>query len=244
MTKNQPIPWLRIGTESVAIVGSILLAFAIDAWWDERQERRLESEYLAAVLDEIDRNLESVPGNRRILERSYSDLLHARTLLRSGTYSENAGSFVMSLNRGLLYGVPSISTAIFDDLSNSGRMVTIENMRLRREVMEIYARIEAERARFARVEEAALANLVSAYTPPGVIHQVGPDFSFDESKVTPEEMLEAAHALGAEASLMAAINVELRRREQERAYLDRHVEDLTGSRTNLESAIRETIAKD
>jgi len=244
MTKSQTIPWLRLGTESVAIVGSILLAFAIDAWWGEQQERRLESEYLAAILDEISRNLEAVPGNRDILDRSYSDLLHARALLRSGTYRDNASSFVMSLNRGLLYGVPSISTAIFDDLSNSGRMVTIEDLRLRREVMDVYARIEAERARFARVEEAALANLVSAHTPPGVIHQVGPDFSFDESKVAPEELREAARGLGAEESLMGAINTELRRREQERAYLDRHVEDLTGSRTNLENAIRQSIEKD
>ena len=28
------IPWLRVFVEGVVIVGSILLAFGIDAWWD------------------------------------------------------------------------------------------------------------------------------------------------------------------------------------------------------------------
>ena len=31
------IPWLRVRVEGVVIVGSILLAFGIDAWWDGMQ---------------------------------------------------------------------------------------------------------------------------------------------------------------------------------------------------------------
>ena len=38
MQKAQQVPWLRIITEGVAIVASILLAFAIDAWWQRRAE--------------------------------------------------------------------------------------------------------------------------------------------------------------------------------------------------------------
>ena len=39
------IPWLRVFVEGVVIVGSILLAFGIDAAWEGRQERALELEY-------------------------------------------------------------------------------------------------------------------------------------------------------------------------------------------------------
>ena len=55
--KNQPIPWLRLGAESVAIVGSILLAFAIDAWWDARVERTEEQAHLMALQDQFERTL-------------------------------------------------------------------------------------------------------------------------------------------------------------------------------------------
>lgn len=53
MINNPMIPWSRIFVESVAIVGSILLAFAIDAWWDDQQERKQEQVYLGALHQEF-----------------------------------------------------------------------------------------------------------------------------------------------------------------------------------------------
>jgi len=43
------LPWLRIIVEGTVIVGSILLAFGIDAAWDERGERAREAEALQAL---------------------------------------------------------------------------------------------------------------------------------------------------------------------------------------------------
>lgn len=40
MATQPKIHWTRIGAESVAIVASILLAFAIDAWWDKSRDRK------------------------------------------------------------------------------------------------------------------------------------------------------------------------------------------------------------
>ena len=42
MTDSQTLPWKRLLAEAVAIVLSILLAFAIDAWWDNRSDRHAE----------------------------------------------------------------------------------------------------------------------------------------------------------------------------------------------------------
>ncbi len=38
MREYREIPWLRIIAEGTAIVVSILLAFAIDAWWLRQKE--------------------------------------------------------------------------------------------------------------------------------------------------------------------------------------------------------------
>ncbi len=43
------IPWLRVFVEGVVIVGSILLAFGIQAAWDGRQEREDERQALEAL---------------------------------------------------------------------------------------------------------------------------------------------------------------------------------------------------
>ncbi len=42
---TRQIPWIRVLVESVVIVGSILLALGIDAWWEGRQQRILEVQY-------------------------------------------------------------------------------------------------------------------------------------------------------------------------------------------------------
>ncbi|MEP4484997.1 MAG: hypothetical protein ABJ013_05170 [Halioglobus sp.] len=42
MTTSQTLPWKRLLAEAVAIVLSILLAFAIDAWWDNRSDSHAE----------------------------------------------------------------------------------------------------------------------------------------------------------------------------------------------------------
>jgi hypothetical protein len=224
------IPWTRVVAEGVVIVLSILLAFGIDAWWDERQERRQEAEYLSAIMDEMTRNLEAIPGNRSIWERSYGDLLRAQALLRDGLHDDSASAFVMSLNRGLIYGMPAVSTAVFDDLTNSGGMAVIQDLEARRVVVSLYARVETEMARFARTEEQALANLVNRHTPPGLIHQVGPTFTFDEEAVSLDVLRSVARALGSEEFLSGALNAELRRRERERAFLDNHEQGLDRAR--------------
>ena len=46
---DQPRPWGRLFLEGAVIVGSILLAFGIDAAWDNVQERRTEREFLEAL---------------------------------------------------------------------------------------------------------------------------------------------------------------------------------------------------
>lgn len=51
-----PIPWTRIAAEGVAVVASILLAFAIDARWDSTLEGREEQELLTNLHRESGEN--------------------------------------------------------------------------------------------------------------------------------------------------------------------------------------------
>ncbi len=53
MNTERKIPWPRIAVEGVAIVASILLAFSIDAWWGDRQQREAEQVVLQALLDDL-----------------------------------------------------------------------------------------------------------------------------------------------------------------------------------------------
>lgn len=48
------IPWSRVIAEGTAIVLSILLAFAIDAWWDRRSELAEEAVFLVTLRQEME----------------------------------------------------------------------------------------------------------------------------------------------------------------------------------------------
>lgn len=50
---NEKINWYRIGIEGVVIVGSILLAFGIDAWWDGVQGERKAQTGLTELLQDL-----------------------------------------------------------------------------------------------------------------------------------------------------------------------------------------------
>ncbi len=56
MTNTSDINWKRVIAEGVAIVASILLAFAIDAWWQNRNEAASEQRLLQALLAEFEHN--------------------------------------------------------------------------------------------------------------------------------------------------------------------------------------------
>lgn len=76
MTDTQKISWKRLSVEATAIVVSILLAFAIDAWWDESQHRKHLQTVLTGLevafsenVTLIDENIELVTRYREILKR-------------------------------------------------------------------------------------------------------------------------------------------------------------------------------
>ncbi|MDH3275081.1 MAG: hypothetical protein OEM99_11150 [Gammaproteobacteria bacterium] len=54
MENIRQIPWRRTMVESVAIILSILLAFAIDAGWDTFKEHNQEKAFLASLLDDFE----------------------------------------------------------------------------------------------------------------------------------------------------------------------------------------------
>ncbi len=72
------IPWARLFAEGAAIVISILLAFAIDAWWDGRLERGTERRLIANLQADFAKTLADLERVIAVNERSRDA---ARTLL-------------------------------------------------------------------------------------------------------------------------------------------------------------------
>ena len=131
MNQTQSIPWKRISVEAAAIVASILLAFAIDAWWDERNERIEEKEILQSLLVEFEINLDGATS----VIRTHEMAVQSMSSLMSLTDGEILALSDADVEGYLRYFAnPRTFDAVrgsIDALTNSGKLGVLQSRELR-----------------------------------------------------------------------------------------------------------------
>jgi hypothetical protein len=125
------IPWLRIIIEGVVIVGSILLAFGIDAWWEGSQERELRIATLEVLLVDFEESHDYLAA---IVVANERYLASARLLVASlsGETEDSRVSIPDSLLlTSLTYPTYNPPRASVEMALASGRLTTREDQSLR-----------------------------------------------------------------------------------------------------------------
>ena len=142
MTGNEKIPWKRLYVEAAAIVASILLAFAIDAWWEDRQERVLEQQYLASLKADFQADIEEL-DDAIALAKSRAQL--GRLLISSIDQDRVEGDpneFIWAVYSSFLLNYPSYTRATINDLLSTGDLQLLQDANLKAAVAEYYTDIE------------------------------------------------------------------------------------------------------
>jgi hypothetical protein len=131
MTETQNIPWRRHSIEAAAIVGSILLAFSIDAWWEERGLRVEEQQVLQGLRSEFHYISDVLSGHMS------EHLQHLQTLENFLDAAGNGGveearPIVIATLLVLLTPMTSdLGSGSLDALIGSGRIEILTNRTLR-----------------------------------------------------------------------------------------------------------------
>jgi hypothetical protein len=137
MTEPEKVQWTRLSAEAVAIVASILFAFAIDAWWDEEQERENLRDLLVGLRDDLQQGKEYVAFRQEVAiarEKSIIELLEA-AFDQDSKLSEASIDRLLSDMVWYFDDVP-ISEGGINSLIYSGILGSIENEKLRREIAD------------------------------------------------------------------------------------------------------------
>ena len=123
--------WGFLFTEAVLIVASILLAFALDSWWDERKERGEEAEILHGLEEEFLLNRSKLVYR---IGQHTQDLEGMAVLLAAA----NRGSWTsqdMTVDQTLAHLIAPPTTdlgnGVLDALISSGRIELLKNRELR-----------------------------------------------------------------------------------------------------------------
>jgi hypothetical protein len=133
MNETQKIPWKRISVEAAAIVASILLAFAIDAWWSARQLAVEEQELLSQLRSEFETNSGLLEARR---SRHMEMLAALQNLLAATGPSIESGAYSASQVKRDLY-VPLVwytydpLRGALDSIIQSGKLGIIKSDHLR-----------------------------------------------------------------------------------------------------------------
>jgi len=130
MTESRPIAWKTITVEAAAIVVSILLAFAIDAWWAEKKDSDVEHVALLALHSDFIESREQLAGVLRSLESAPGDFARFQSITTAELIEidpKAIRSFLTALAKNHTFDPV---TATLDALANDGRLGLISDAQL------------------------------------------------------------------------------------------------------------------
>jgi hypothetical protein len=128
---SKHIPWTRVAVEGAVIVGSILLAFAIEASWQASRERAADRELLTSIQTELVSNVDELRG---AAERHNQTAAAGQTLLSLTGPGADPGRIVSAAAPIAQMMVPARSQLRHGALSavvSSGQLARIVDPELR-----------------------------------------------------------------------------------------------------------------
>lgn len=140
---NRKVPWSRALLEGGVIVGSILLAFALDAWWDARGEAEAERAYVSRIEADLHETRASIEQNAE----HYAVLIrHAEAVapILAGVepLPDDTLGFLASVLQASRITAPIVARSAYDDLVSTGNLRLIRSDTLRYELSRFYGRVE------------------------------------------------------------------------------------------------------
>lgn len=142
---NQTIRELKLGrlfAEGLVVVASILIAFALDAWWDDRQLAKEMAEDLAIVDFELSENLRLVDLSIEIMEQvvvASDEIIVAMNANPEALSVEITGGTVF----WGLFSSPTLDPSFggIDSWIAAGRLAGIESIELRQRLASIRGKV-------------------------------------------------------------------------------------------------------
>ncbi len=143
MKNSREIPWPRIFAEGGAILVSILLAFWIDAWWDDRSDEHQERALLNALLQDFQAarvQFEEISAYHKNVFGSMEQLLF---WTEAGSVPENSRADVDIILSNVFY-TPTFDPPMgaVDTILASGRLDLLSNPTLITELTRWSSRVE------------------------------------------------------------------------------------------------------
>jgi len=139
------VPWARILAEGLAIVVSILLAFGIQAWWENRQDRSLEQQYLGRLSADLELGRAQLESQLERLGNAYEAARALPSILDGSAEPLTDDSLVQQFAIAARTGFLEASldhAGTYRELQETGRLVLLSDVAFRQALADYYRRVE------------------------------------------------------------------------------------------------------
>ena len=144
MSKSAPEKyWKRLVVEGFVIVISILLAFSIDAWWDQQRAARDAEDQVARVTAELRASIARLEFQERSLDLATQAT--KELLIAMGPDRASISTQELSVMMSRIYGVPtlSLSRSAAQDFLSSGQLTSGHWVDIRLELAEMLSDVQS-----------------------------------------------------------------------------------------------------
>lgn len=142
MKNTSNVPWSRILAEGGAIVISILLAFWIEAWWSENQERQAELDYLIALHKDFSETRESLEIQVDRVSLLFNQVDEVLGVIADKKTTDLPDTFSKMVGNAYALPRPVTVTGTYEDMVNSGSLRLLRNEDLRVAMAEFMGVLE------------------------------------------------------------------------------------------------------
>ena len=198
------INWQQTATEFVVIVVGVLAAFAVDEWRSERNDRRIEAEYLLRLRTDIQANIETFYGFEQILETKASFLQSLLDDTIDSDFLDDTRSLMEAKVYSSFIALPDIVSTTFEELQSTGRLALIQDLAQRDALSKYYSGFKHISAILSK-PDSNYRRLVSE-TVPGAITR---EWRLSKSISRPDEFRQSLKLLQANPDVQAALNSEI-----------------------------------
>lgn len=164
------LDWKYATGEILLIAIGVLIALAVDGWRDYRAERKLESEYVNRIENDLRSSIDTWDSHTARLESAIEFLERLRSCNLGFIEPDNAAEAWNDYMVSQWFAPPAIRSSAFEELVSTGRLSIIENVALRDSISAFYTEYSSVADMAAQMVDQSYSRLSSSAVPWEVHH--------------------------------------------------------------------------
>jgi hypothetical protein len=137
--------WSVIFIELLVVIIGLVLAFQVDRWWEERNERSREQDYITRLIGEVQDDIDQIRFAKDLAEvrQGFGDLL-LEVIADPVIAEQQPAMFLVAVAQAAFTFSPSLTSHTLEDLRSTGNMGLIRSAEIKDALYDFYGFHDAQ----------------------------------------------------------------------------------------------------